>query len=53
MVFKSFKNTLLVNKLDHGKDNNFSSWKKMQTEVPLINNELEKKYYKYEQNFEF
>ena len=39
MVYKSFKTTWLANKLDHNEDNLFSSWKNLQTEVPLIDDD--------------
>ena len=44
MIYKSFRVTGLVNKLDHSEDNLFTFWKNMQTEVPLIDDDLEKDY---------
>lgn len=51
MIYKSFRSTGLGNKLDHSEDNLFTSWKNMQTEVPLIDDDLEKDY-KYEENLD-
>lgn len=44
MIYHSFMATGIANKLNHSEDELFTSWKKMENENPLINNDLENDY---------
>ena len=44
MIYHSFRATGIANKLNHSENELFTSWKKMENEMPLINNDLENDY---------
>ena len=44
MIYHSFRATGIANKINHSEDELFSSWRKMENEMPLIDNDLEKDY---------
>ena len=44
MIYKSFRCTLIANNLIHSEDGLFTVWKKMNEEVPLVENDLEVDY---------
>lgn len=44
MIYHSFRATGIANKLNHQEDKLFSSWRKMENKMPLIDNNLEKNY---------
>lgn len=44
MIYHSLRATGIANKLNYSEDELFTSWKKMENEMPLINNDLENDY---------
>ena len=44
IIYKSFRVTVIGNKLDHSEDGLFPAWKKMEEEVPFIEDDLEIDY---------
>ena len=44
MIYHSFRETGIANKLNHSEDELFTSWKKTENEMLLINNDLENDY---------
>ena len=44
MVYKSFRETGIGNKLDRTEDSLFGAWAKMKNEIPLIEADLEEDY---------
>lgn len=44
MVYNSFRATDIANNLNHSEDELFTSWKKMENEKAIIDNDLENDY---------
>jgi hypothetical protein len=44
MVYNSFRVTGIANNINHSEDHIFASWRKMEEELPIIDNDLEESY---------
>ena len=44
MIYKSFRETVIGNKLDRTEDYLFGAWSKMKNEIPLVETDLEDNY---------
>ena len=45
MIYNSFRATGIANKINHSEDHLFSAWKKMESENPLLEDDLENDYH--------